>query len=187
MLLSSFTADPLLVRLTWSVGSLLGTSLLALVIMAHGHWARLRTSVLFARWCTWAAIAVGYSAAVLVGGGATAAGVAALGALGSLEYGRLMRLARSDRGLLVGAAVVVPFVLLQTPGQAVAGLVLAPALGSLPALVQQDVHDGVRRACATGFGLTYLSGSLGALILLVREPSGQQVVLAVGLRWLSPT
>lgn len=144
------------VLLSWMAG-LLGVG-------GIGAFASRRTE-LRRRWLTWVAIAavlVTVSALGSVGGALLGAGCAAACAF---EYGRLARLPRPDRTVLVAGAVTTPVVALLAPGVLGRCAVAAVLVAALPALLAQDAKSGGRRAGALLFGLLWLAPFAGLVLL----------------------
>ena len=183
MLLSNPLAYPLLPPLGLTLAGLFASSLVALLLSVHGHWARLRGSVLFMRWRSWLVIAPVYSLIVLAGPLPVALGAAALAVQGVREYGRLADLPRTDRLSLVAAAALAPPAGLVLPSRLLGfGLLLLPLGASLPALLAGDVERGLGRLGRLAFGLWYLPVLLGLPALLARDPrGGPGLLLALGL------
>lgn len=131
------------------------------------------------RWCSWMVSAPIVGAALLLGASGAVALAAGLGVVGSLEYAKLARLPRPDRGVLLLASVAVPLVAWRSPS-ALAGSALAvPLIAALPALLQSDSAAGLRRAATTAFGLVWIAGGLAGLVLL--EDLALPVCLAVAV------
>lgn len=184
MLLSNPLAHPFLPALGWTLGGIFASSLVALLLSVHGQWQMLSASVLFQRWRTWLLIAPLFSLVVLAGPLTVAIFAAAAAVQGSREYARLAGLPLADRLVLLAGAIGVPLACLLLPSGSPLGLglLVLPLLASLPALVQQDVEQGVRRVGRLGFGLWYLPVTLGLLVLLERHPhGGAGLLLALGL------
>jgi phosphatidate cytidylyltransferase len=124
-----------------------------------------RNGEVMRRWRTWLVAAplvtgclwLGAPGAVLLAGG--------LGIVGAVEYGRLAGLRAADAALAGVAAVVLPLVAWQLPGQL--GRVLAGALlvAALVPVLGGDAAAGARRAAAGVFGIAWL-GALSGLVLL---------------------
>ena len=124
-----------------------------------------RRRELVARWLTWTLAAALVVTAFAVGGAGGAWRAAALGVVAAAEYGRLVRSTRADTAVLAGAVLAVVGTAWWQPaatGTAVAAGVLAAAL--VPVLGGDTRHGG-HRAARGGFGVLWLGGLAGLVLL----------------------
>jgi phosphatidate cytidylyltransferase len=136
-------------------------------VLAVGGVAALasRNAEVIRKWRTWAVSAPLVAGCLWLGGPGAALLAAGLGVTGAVEYGRLARLRASDVFMVAAAAVVLPLVAWQMPGElgrVLAGAALAAAL--VPVL-GGDAAAGARRAAAGVFGVMWLA-ALSGLVLL---------------------
>lgn len=127
-------------------------------------WASRRRE-LVARWLTWTLAASLVVIAFAAGSAGVAWLAAALGVVAAVEYGRLVRLTRTDIATLAGAVLAVVGTAWWRPdatGTAAAAGVLA--VGLVPVLGGDTRHGG-HRAARGAFGVLWL-GSLAGLVLL---------------------
>lgn len=173
MLLSNPLVSPFLPTLETVFVSLFGGSLLAMLIAARNR------SVLLARWRTWLIIAPLFSVAVLSGPLAVALFAAAIALQGGREYANLLGLPPADRAVLFGAAICSPLISIALPADhLVLVLTVIPLAATMPALIEQDVENGIRRVTSLAFGLWYLPISLS---LMVRLSPGVLLAIALGV------
>lgn len=117
------------------------------------------------RWLSWALITPAVALPLLAGPVGACVLAVALGVVAVGEYAALTRLARVDRWVLTGLAVLAPVAavndahLLSFAALAALGSAVAP-------VVQGDVENGARRACATAFGVVWICWPLAHLVLL---------------------
>lgn len=124
-----------------------------------------RKPELIRRWTTWALIVPVVGIPLWSGRGPTALLAVALAVVAVREYARLVDLRRIDRAVLFTLAVAYPLLAWLYPP----GLALAPLgvlLCALPAVIQGDTADGVRRAAFTGFASVWICWSLAHLVVL---------------------
>ncbi|QKD79856.1 MULTISPECIES: phosphatidate cytidylyltransferase [Actinomyces] len=128
--------------------------------VALAHKAELRE-----RWMTWAIIVPVVGLPIWAGKGTTALLAAALSAQATRELARLARLPRAETLLLLLLAVAYPVSAWLSPSL----LALAPVMVlvcALPAVLQGDSADGLRRASITGFASVWICWSLAHLVVL---------------------
>ncbi|WP_159626401.1 phosphatidate cytidylyltransferase [Actinomyces sp. zg296] len=128
--------------------------------VALAHKAELRE-----RWMTWAIIVPVVGLPIWAGKGTTALLAAALAAQATRELARLARLPRAETLLLLLLAVAYPVSAWLSPSL----LALAPVMVlvcALPAVLQGDSADGLRRASITGFASVWICWSLAHLVVL---------------------
>ena len=179
-LLSNPLASPLLPPLGWTMGGLLASTLVALLVGVRGRWSVLRGSTLFVRWRTWLLIAPLFTLVVLSGPLLLAVLAGALAIQGAREYAALTRLSGIDRVVLLVCCVLVPAGALWLPSQLVVpALVLLPLAVSLSPLLNQDAEHGLARLSRLAFGVGYLPVSLGLLVVVDRAPNGGPGLLLV--------
>lgn len=160
----SFTVPGIGLTLTGRAVLLAGTTLAVLVIsgvaVALSHKDELRK-----RWMTWAIIVPVVGLPIWAGRATTALLAAVLAAQATRELARLTRLPRAETLLLLVLAVAYPLAAWLRPGL----LALAPVMVlvcALPAVLQGDVADGLRRASITGFASVWICWSLAHLVVL---------------------
>jgi phosphatidate cytidylyltransferase len=170
--------SPLLPRVAFTLGGLLGSSVLALRLFVR---PRLTASSLFVRWRTWLVIAPLFTLVVLAGPLPLALFAAALAVQGSREYATLAGLTGLDRAVLLIASAAAPAACLLV-SFGTAWLLLVPLAASLPSLLTQDVERGLPRVSHLAFGLWYLPLSLTLLVVLDTAPgAGPALLLSLGL------
>ncbi len=155
-----------------------GTAVCLVGVLAAGGLGALvsRNDEVSRRWRTWLVAAPLVTGCLWLGGPGAVLLAAGLGVVGAVEYGRLAGLGSTDSVLAGLAAVVLPLVAWQRPGQL--GRVLAGALlaAALVPVFGGDAAAGARRAAAGVFGTAWL-GALSGLVLL--GPAALPVVFAV--------
>jgi phosphatidate cytidylyltransferase len=161
----------------------------ALGVGGVGVWAT-RKRELILRWCTWAAAAPLVGGALLVGAPGAAVLAAGLAVVGSVEFGRLVRLPGPDRVVLTAIVAALPFAAWLAPAllpRLLVGSLLAVA--AVPMLAA-DTAGGLRRLSLGGFGVLWLAGLTGLVLLgpaafaLVLAVSVADVAAYCGGRWL---
>ncbi|WP_366179991.1 phosphatidate cytidylyltransferase [Actinomyces timonensis] len=128
--------------------------------VALSHKAELRE-----RWMTWAVIVPVVGLPIWAGRGTTALLAAALAAQATRELARLARLPRAETLLLLLLAAAYPLSAWLRPSL----LALAPVMVlvcALPAVLEGDSADGLRRASITGFASVWICWSLAHLVVL---------------------
>lgn len=141
----------------WVTVIVLGVSGLAVLIS--------RKPELIRRWTTWVMILPVVGLPIWLGVPTTALLAVALALVAVREYARMVQLRRSDRLVLFAMAVAYPLLAwLHPPGLAL--VPLGVLLCALPAIVQADTADGVRRAAFTGFASVWICWSLAHLVVL---------------------
>jgi phosphatidate cytidylyltransferase len=124
-----------------------------------------RKRELVERWVVWCVSAALVGGAVLVGDPGLVLLASALGGVAAWEFGRLRQLSCLDTVLLVvvvGALPVVAYVAPDTVGRV---LLVAPLVVALPAIVQSDTAHGADRMLSLMFGLAWLAGLVGIVVL----------------------
>jgi phosphatidate cytidylyltransferase len=182
MLISNPFASPLFLPCLYTVGAMLGGSLLVLLFVARFDLGRLRSGVLFRRWRVWAVIAPVYGLAILCGP-VTTLGLLSLLVLQALrEYARLVDLPPAYGKILVGLGLVAgPAAMLSLD----AFHLLPPALlalGTLQPLLFYRHKDGIRHLAFAALGWGYIAWFLAHLMLIYRYvDGGPGILLAVGM------
>ena len=126
-----------------------------------------RNAELTTRWRTWLVAAPLVLGPLLLGGrlgGALLA--AALGAVGAVEFARLVALPRPDTIALAVRVVTVPAVALLRPDLLGLLLPVLAVAAALPALLAGDVETGGRRTAYGAFGTVWIGGGLAGLAVL---------------------
>ncbi|PSK86908.1 phosphatidate cytidylyltransferase [Murinocardiopsis flavida] len=142
-----------------------------------GVWVSRRRE-LVRRWCTWALIAPVVGGALYFGAAGAALLAAALGIVAAAEYGRLFGLSAAQKAVVAAAAAGLPLAAWLAPGgmwRLAAAAVLAAAI--VPVLAG-DTEGGARRAAAGVFGVAWLGG-LSGLVLLGEHAFALCVAVAV--------
>lgn len=148
-----------------------------LVASAPAVWLS-RSDELRRRWVTWLLIAVVAGPLLSWGAAPTAVLAAAVAAVASREYARLLRMPRPDCAALVLAAVLLPVTALVRPSW----LALLPVVLLLTPVVPvltRDVAAGGTRAAHLAFGIVWLAWAPAHLVLV--HGDALLVVLAVAV------
>ncbi len=124
-----------------------------------------RNRELVRRWTTWLMIMPIVGLPLWYGRGPTAILAVILALIAVREYGRLVRLRRSDLIVLSAMAIAYPLLAWLHP-PALALVPLGVLLCALPAILQADTDDGVRRAAFSGFASVWICWSLAHLVVL---------------------
>jgi phosphatidate cytidylyltransferase len=127
-----------------------------------------RSRELRRRWLTWVFIAPTLGFPLWLGRGTTTALAVVLAIVAVHEFARVVRLPRTDAGILYVLAVGYPAAAWFAPSI----LALAPLLAigcALPAILTGDAASGFRRACLTAFGSLWLCWSLAHLVIVWHE------------------
>lgn len=182
MWISNPFADPLLLPALKVVGGILGTAILALLIVERHHLGELHRRELFKRWRTWVVIAPLYGLAILAGKVTVLLLVGCLVFQGLREFARLVGLPKPYYwGLLAAGVLTIPAALLP-----VRYLIALPAVLLLAATIQPlflgNVEAGVRHLAFATFGWGYIVLLLGHIFLMyVFIEGGPGLLLALGL------
>jgi phosphatidate cytidylyltransferase len=124
-----------------------------------------RKRELVERWVVWCVSAALVGGAVLLGDRGLVLLACALGGAAAWEFGRLRRLCRLDTvllGVVVGALPVLAYAAPDAMGRV---LLVAPLVVALPAIVQSDTVQGADRMLSLMFGLAWLAGLVGIVVL----------------------
>jgi phosphatidate cytidylyltransferase len=126
-----------------------------------------RKRELIERWVVWCLTAAALGAALVLGPIALAALASTLGVIGAHEYARLRGMPRIDALWLSAVVGVLPVVVLLTAGD-LSVLAIAPLVAAVPAMFQADVSLGSERAFSGVFGVAWLAGFVGLVVLDAR-------------------
>ena len=124
-----------------------------------------RRPELRAKWSTWALILPVLGLPIWLGPGATAVFAAAVATVCVIEFARMTGLRRTERTILVALAWLYPLCAWLRP-ELLSLVPLVALLCAVPALLDGDVNDGLRRAAFTSFGSIWLCWSLANLVLV---------------------
>jgi phosphatidate cytidylyltransferase len=125
-----------------------------------------RRRELIKRWVTWVAAVPVVGGSLAFGAPGAAALAIGLGVVAAWEYARLVRLRRVDLVVLGSAAIALPLAALLAPSLLDGRIVLLlPLVAAAPALLSGDVRDGARRTAYLVFGLPWLAGLTGLVLL----------------------
>lgn len=181
MSISNPFADPLFAPTLVLVLGVLGGGLSLVLLLVHGDLTRLRSSVLFARWATWAVIAPLYTGAILGGALPLLGLLSVLVAIGLHEYSRLVALPAAYRRPLLGVGLLAAPAALLSPGALGA---LPPVLflgATLPHLLRGR-PGGLRHLAFAALGWGYIAGLLAHAMLIHRYiPGGPGILIALGV------
>ena len=181
-LLASPLADPLFWPTALTLGSILGASLLLILLVERRHLHELPQRVLFQRWAVWAAIAPLFSLAVLGGQVPLLALTALIVWQGLREYARLVGLPPLYQTVLFGLGLLALPLTLLSPEALFSLLPIFLIVGTLQPLLTQDVQAGIRTFALAAFGFAYLPLLLGHLLLIhAWLPGGPGILLVVAL------
>ncbi len=159
-------APPSATTLAQVLAGLLGAAFAALLVGVRGQLGTLASSPLFRRWCTWAVVGPLLGGALLLGPLPFALLMAAVAAQGAREYGRLVDLGPVDAAVLAVGCAVVPVAATRGERWAMAAVVAATLVATLPVVLGGDAVGAPRRLGTIGFGLLYLGLSAGLLVRL---------------------
>src|SRR4051794_11606792 len=106
MLISNPFSSPLFLPTFVTVGTMLGATLVVLLIIARFDLGRLQSSVLFRRWRVWLVIAPVYGLCILGGPAPTLALLSLLVLQGLREYARLVGLPPTYARVLAGLGLL---------------------------------------------------------------------------------
>lgn len=175
-------SSPYFPEAVYTLGGLLGFTLLALLAMARFSVTRLREGVLFKRWLVWAWIAPIYTVAVLSGRAPALVLFAAMGFQCAREYATLVGLPTPYRYSFFAATLAT------WPAAAISDTsfyILPPLLlvaGTLQPLLFGNVRDGVRHLAFGALGWGYAAWLPAHLLLMQRQfDGGPGLLLVVGL------
>lgn len=129
-----------------------------------GVWVSRRRE-LVRRWCTWAVIAPVVGGALYFGAAGAALLAAAIGIVAAVEYSRLFGLSSVERAVVTAAVAGLPLAAWLAPDglwRLAAGAVLVSAV--VP-VVAGDAENGARRAAVSVFGVAWLGGISGLVLL----------------------
>jgi phosphatidate cytidylyltransferase len=175
-------ANPLFAPVAWTVGGLLALSLVALLAVARFDPARLRESVLFARWKVWAVVAPVYGLSLLSGALPATLLLMALTFQGLREYATLVGLPRTYRRVLLVAGLTAAPAALVSVEAFYALPAVALMVGTLQPLLFTRQREGVRHLAFAALGWGYIAWFLAHLVLVYRYvDGGPGILLALGL------
>ena len=182
MLLANPLAEPLFLPTALTLGSLLGISLLLILVVERRHLHELPRRVLFQRWAVWAVIAPLFSLAALGGKLPMLALTALIVWQGLREYAGLVGLPTLYRVVLFGFGLLALPLTLLAPETLFGVLPIFLIVGTLQPLLTQDVKAGIRTFALAAFGFAYLPVLLGHLLLVhAWLPGGPGLLLVVAL------
>jgi phosphatidate cytidylyltransferase len=180
--ISNPLADPLFGPTLGVLGGVLVLGLILVVLAARRSLGRLPSSVLFRRWCVWAAIAPLYALAVLSGSIPLLLLISVVVVQALREYSRLVGLPRAYEIVLLAAGLVMGPLAVWYPSAFFGILPLLLIAATLQPLLSQDVHGGMRRLAFAALGFAYLPLLLGHVLLIdAWLPQGSGVLLVLGL------
>jgi phosphatidate cytidylyltransferase len=175
-------ANPLFAPVAWTVGGLLAVSLVARLAVGRVHPARLRESVLFARWKVWAVVAPVYGLSLLSGALPATLLLMALTFQGLREYGTLVKLPRMYRRVLLVVGLAAAPAALVSVEAFYALPAVALMVGTLQPLLFTRQREGVRHLAFAALGWGYIAWFLAHLVLVYRYvDGGPGILLALGL------
>lgn len=138
-----------------------------------------RRRELVERWLVWCVTAVLVGGAVLLGGPARVVLASALGLVAAWELGRLRQLPRLDLVFLAALVGALPVLAYLEPDSVVRVLLAAPLVLALPAILQSDTERGAERTVSSVFGLAWLAGLTGVVLLAPATLIGVVVAVSV--------
>jgi phosphatidate cytidylyltransferase len=175
-------ANPLFAPVAWTVGGLLAVSLVALLAVGRFDPARLRESVLFARWKVWAVVAPVYGLSLLSGALPATLLLMALTFQGLREYATLVGLPHTYRRVLLVAGLTAAPTALGSVEAFYALPAMALMVGTLQPLLFTRQREGVRHLAFAALGWGYIAWFLAHLVLVYRYvDGGPGILLALGL------
>jgi phosphatidate cytidylyltransferase len=175
-------ANPLFAPVAWTVGGLLAVSLVALLAVGRFDPARLRESVLFARWKVWAVVAPVYGLSLLSGALPATLLLMALTFQGLREYATLVGLPHTYRRVLLVAGLTAAPTALVSVEAFYALPAMALMVGTLQPLLFTRQREGVRHLAFAALGWGYIAWFLAHLVLVYRYvDGGPGILLALGL------
>lgn len=124
-----------------------------------------RNPELIRRWRTWVISAVAVNGCLWLGPSGAVFLAAALGVVAAIEYGRLTRLRPADTAVVIAAAIALPLVAWREPGDLGRALGCALLAAALVPVIAADVTHGARRAATGAFGVAWLAGLTGIVLL----------------------
>jgi phosphatidate cytidylyltransferase len=120
---------------------------------------------LIRRWRSWAISAVVVNGCLWLGAPGAVFLAAALGVVAAIEYGRLSDLRVADTAVVIAAAIALPVVAWREPGGLGRALGCAMLAAALVPVVAGDAARGARRAAMGAFGVAWLAGLTGIVLL----------------------
>lgn len=164
------------------VSSVLGTTLVPMLLIVRLNLRQLKDHVLFRRWRTWAVIAPVYLLCVLGGEATTALLVGFLVFQGLREYGRLVGLPDAYTRTLIAMGILSLPVAVLWPDKYHLVTPLFLVFATLQALVYRDIRSGVRHLAFAIFGWFLIAWLLGHMVLIRAQiDDGAGLLLALGL------
>jgi phosphatidate cytidylyltransferase len=142
-----------------------------------GVWVSRRRE-LIARWCTWAVTAPLVGGALYLGAPGAATLAAGVGVVCAVEYGRLARLPVLDRIVMAVVVAILPVCAWLLPALLPRILLMVVAAVAVAPLLGRDTTDGFRRLGLGVFGVVWLAGLTGLVLL---GPAALALFFAVSL------